>query len=259
MSEAVLQNLDIRQQVSAEEWAIRQDLAAAYRLVANYGWDDMVFTHLSARVPGPDDHFLLNPYGFQFSEVTASNLVKVDLDGNVVLDNGFEVNAAGFTIHSAVHMARHDAGRSCTYTLTLASRYPPCRKACYPLPARPICLPRHCLSRLGRRGLDLDERERVVADLGNKHLMMLRNHGTLALGWHCGFLLHAPLLHRAGLQDSGRGDERHVKYAQSRCHRHDAEYVQQPCILGRPKRYGMAFHATLGRSVGSELPELAVE
>jgi len=109
MSEAILQNMGIRSAVSAEEWAIRQDLAAAYRLVAHYGWDDMVFTHLSARVPGPDDHFLLNPYGFQFSEVTASNLVKVDLDGNVVLSNGYEVNAAGFTIHSAVHMARHDA------------------------------------------------------------------------------------------------------------------------------------------------------
>ena len=75
MSEAVVQNLDICSQVTSEEWAIRQDLAAAYRLVAHYGWDDMVFTHLSARVPGPDDHFLLNPYGFQFSEVTASNLV----------------------------------------------------------------------------------------------------------------------------------------------------------------------------------------
>ena len=110
MSETVLQNLDIRPQVFAEDWAIRQDLAVAYRLVANYGWDDMVFTHLSARVSGPDDHFLLNPYGFKFSEVTASNLVKVDFDGNPVLDNGFEVNAAEFTIHSAVHMARHDAG-----------------------------------------------------------------------------------------------------------------------------------------------------
>ena len=109
MSEAILELNEIKNRVSAEEWAIRQDLAAAYRLVAHYGWDDMVFTHLSARVPGPQDHFLLNPYGYQFSEVTASNLVKVDLDGNLVLDNGFEVNAAGFTIHSAVHMARHDA------------------------------------------------------------------------------------------------------------------------------------------------------
>ena len=109
MSEAILELNEIKNRVSAEEWAIRQDLAAAYRLIAHYGWDDMVFTHLSARVPGPEDHFLLNPYGYQFSEVTASNLVKIDLEGNVVLDNGFEVNAAGFTIHSAVHMARHDA------------------------------------------------------------------------------------------------------------------------------------------------------
>ena len=82
MSEAILELNEIKNRVSAEEWAIRQDLAAAYRLVAHYGWDDMVFTHLSARVPGPQDHFLLNPYGYQFSEVTASNLVKVDLDGN---------------------------------------------------------------------------------------------------------------------------------------------------------------------------------
>ncbi|HBK12128.1 MAG TPA: class II aldolase, partial [Gammaproteobacteria bacterium] len=95
MSEAILELNEIKNRVSAEEWAIRQDLAAAYRLIAHYGWDDMVFTHLSARVPGPDDHFLLNPYGYQFSEVTASNLVKIDLEGNVVLDNGFEVNAAG--------------------------------------------------------------------------------------------------------------------------------------------------------------------
>ena len=91
MSEAILELNEIKNRVSAEEWAVRQDLAAAYRLVAHYGWDDMVFTHLSARVPGPQDHFLLNPYGYQFSEVTASNLVKVDLDGNLVLDNGLEI------------------------------------------------------------------------------------------------------------------------------------------------------------------------
>ena len=91
MSEAV-ELRGIKDQVSAEEWAVREDLAAAYRLVAHYGWDDMVFTHLSARVPGPEDHFLLNPFGFLFSEVTASNLVKIDCDGNVVLDNGHRVN-----------------------------------------------------------------------------------------------------------------------------------------------------------------------
>ena len=129
MSEAILELNEIKNRVSAEEWAIRQDLAAAYRLVAHYGWDDMVFTHLSARVPGPQDHFLLNPYGYQFSEVTASNLVKVDLDGNLVLDNGFEVNAAGFTIHSAVHMARHDALAVMHVHTDAGSPWPACKKA----------------------------------------------------------------------------------------------------------------------------------
>ena len=89
MSEAISSMKSIRDQVSAEEWQVRQDLAAAYRLVAHYGWDDMVFTHLSARVPGPDDHFLLNPFGFMFEEVTASSLVKVDGDGNILLDKGY--------------------------------------------------------------------------------------------------------------------------------------------------------------------------
>src|SRR5439155_7473184 len=95
--------------VSAEEWAIRLDLAAAYRLVAVYGWDDLIFTHLSARVPGPEHHFLLNPYGMLFEEVTASSLVKVDLDGKKVMDSPYQINPAGFTIHSAVHAAREDA------------------------------------------------------------------------------------------------------------------------------------------------------
>ena len=106
MSEAIESTGNVKSQVTEAEWLVSQDLAAAYRLVAHYGWDDMVFTHLSARVPGPDDHFLLNPFGYLFNEVTAANLVKVDLDGNIVLDNGHRVNAAGFTIHSAVHMSR---------------------------------------------------------------------------------------------------------------------------------------------------------
>ena len=109
MSEALSISENIRSQVTSEEWKTREDLAAAYRLVANYGWDDMVFTHLSARVPGPDDHFLLNPFGVLFEEVTASSLVKIDLNGEIVLDNGYQVNAAGFTIHSAIHAAREDA------------------------------------------------------------------------------------------------------------------------------------------------------
>ena len=109
MSEALEIPTDIKSRVSKEEWKIREDLAAAYRLEAHYGWDDMVFTHLSARGPGPDEHFLLNPFGVLFEEVTASSLVKIDLDGAVVLDNGYQVNAAGFTIHSAIHEAREDA------------------------------------------------------------------------------------------------------------------------------------------------------
>ena len=99
----------MQDRVSAEEWKIRVDLAAAYRLVAHYGWDDLIFTHLSARVPGPEHHFLLNPYQLMFEEVTASSLVKVDMSGNPVEPTPFITNAAGFTIHSALHMAREDA------------------------------------------------------------------------------------------------------------------------------------------------------
>src|SRR5438477_4817057 len=97
-----------RAQVTAEEWAVRTDLAAAYRAVALYGWDDLVFTHISARIPGPDEHFLINPYGMFFEEITASSLVKVDLYGRVVLETPHAINPAGFTIHSAIHAARPD-------------------------------------------------------------------------------------------------------------------------------------------------------
>src|SRR5437763_15073044 len=94
--------------VTAEEWAARVDLAACYRLVALFGWDDLIFTHISARVPGPGHHFLINPYGMLFSEITASALVKVDLDGRKVMDSPYEINPAGFTVHSAIHAARED-------------------------------------------------------------------------------------------------------------------------------------------------------
>src|SRR5262249_59481986 len=99
----------LRDKVSAEEWAARVDLAACYRLVHQYGWEDLVFTHISMRVPGTDDQFLINPYGVFFDEITASSLVKIDLEGNKVEDSPFPVNAAGFIIHSAIHGARHDA------------------------------------------------------------------------------------------------------------------------------------------------------
>src|SRR5712672_3157247 len=97
------------QETSGQEWQARVDLAAAYRLVAHYGWDDLIFTHLSARVPGPEHHFLINPYGMMFEEITASSLVKIDLNGNIVTATSYQINPAGFTIHSAVHAAREDA------------------------------------------------------------------------------------------------------------------------------------------------------
>src|SRR5438094_9656586 len=106
---AVPKSSSVRDQISTEEWQARVDLAAAYRLVALYGWDDLVFTHISARAPGPEHHFLLNPYGWLFEEITASSLVKVDLDGNKVMESPHEINPAGFTIHSAIHAAREDA------------------------------------------------------------------------------------------------------------------------------------------------------
>ena len=99
----------VKARVSPEQWAMRTDLAAAYRAVAMYGWDDLVFTHISARVPGPGHHFLINPYGMMFEEITASSLVMVNLTGEKVMESPFEINPAGFTIHSAVHEAREDA------------------------------------------------------------------------------------------------------------------------------------------------------
>lgn len=188
MSEAITESnvvlpQDVRSQVSAEEWRVRQDLAAAYRMVAHYGWDDMVFTHLSARVPGPDEHFLLNPFGYMFNEVTASNLVKIDVEGNIVLDNGFQVNAAGFTIHSAVHMSRHDAHAVMHLHTDGGVAVSSTEEGFLPLNQHALFvyddLAYHDWEGVA---LDLDERERLVADLGEKHLMMLRNHGTLALG-----------------------------------------------------------------------------
>lgn len=182
MSEAV-EFKRIKDQVSADEWAVREDLAAAYRLVAHYGWDDMVFTHLSARVPGPEDHFLLNPFGFLFSEVTASNLVKIDCDGNVVLDNGYRVNTAGFTIHSAVHMSRPDAQAVMHLHTDAGVAVASMECGFMPLTQHAMFV-YHDTAYHEWEGvaINLDERERLVADLGAKHLMILKNHGTLALG-----------------------------------------------------------------------------
>jgi len=173
----------VRDLISPEEWEMRVNLAAAYRAVALYGWDDLVFTHLSARVPGPDHHFLINPYGMLFEEVTASSLVKIDLDGNIVLSTGYPVNGAGFTIHSAVHEAREDA--VCVMHLHTVSGCAVSAQDHGLLPLNQTAmLVRDDLAYHEYEGVafDTDERPRLVADLGDKSMMMLWNHGTLALG-----------------------------------------------------------------------------
>ncbi|HLR18010.1 MAG TPA: class II aldolase/adducin family protein [Alcanivoracaceae bacterium] len=173
---------------SAEEWQVRKELAAAYQLVALYGWDDLVFTHLSARVPGPEHHFLINPYGLLFEEITASSLVKIDQDGNKVdPHNTHTINPAGFTIHSAVHMAREDAQAVLHLHAPDGVAVSAHKEGLLPLSQTAMLCLRH-LSFHDYEGvaLDLDERERLVADLGNKNMMLLRHHGTLTLGTSVG-------------------------------------------------------------------------
>jgi ribulose-5-phosphate 4-epimerase/fuculose-1-phosphate aldolase len=173
--------------VTDEEWAIRVDLACAYRMVAYYAWDDLIFTHLSARIPGPEHHFLLNPYQLMFEEVTASSLVKVDVQGNPVEPTPFITNPAGFTIHSAIHMAREDAQAVMHLHTPAGQAVSAHDEGLLPL-TQTAMLVRNDLAFHDYEGVatDLDERERLVADLGDKGGMILRNHGTLAVGGNVG-------------------------------------------------------------------------
>jgi ribulose-5-phosphate 4-epimerase/fuculose-1-phosphate aldolase len=173
----------LKDKVSDEEWQIRVDLAAAYRMVAHYGWDDLIFTHLSARIPGPEHHFLLNPYQLMFEEVTASSLVKVDVQGNPVDPTPFITNPAGFTIHSAVHMGREDAMAVMHLHTPAGQAVAAHSEGLLPL-TQTAMLVRQDVAFHDYEGvaIDLDERERLVANLGDKGAMILRNHGTLALG-----------------------------------------------------------------------------
>ena len=171
---------EVRSQVTEEEWQMRVDLAACYRLIAYYGWDDLVFTHISARVPGPERHFLINPYGFLFDEVTASSLVKVDLGGNKVMDSPFPVNPAGFVIHSAIHEAREDA-HCVLHVHTVAGVAVSAQKhGLLPISQQSL-FPMASLAYHDYEGLALneDEKVRLVADLGDDSFMILRNHGLL--------------------------------------------------------------------------------
>ena len=183
MTQSSLSIASRENEVSPQEWQTRVDLAAAYRLVAAFKWDDLVFTHISARVPGSENQFLINPYGLMFDEITASSLIRIDAQGNKLDDAAFEVNPAGFTIHSAIHSARHDA-QCVLHTHTLNGIAVSAQQAgVLPLSQQSIFV----LASLGYHayeGVALrdDEKPRLVADLGRNTYLMLRNHGLLTVG-----------------------------------------------------------------------------
>ncbi|MEH6418992.1 class II aldolase/adducin family protein [Pseudomonas sp. CGJS7] len=174
---------DLRGRTDPAEWALRVDLAAAYRLVALFGWDDLIFTHLTARVPGAEHHFLINPYGMGFDEITASSLVKIGLDGQPIGDSPYPVNPAGFVIHSAVHAAREDA-LCVMHTHSLNGiAVSAQREGVLPISQQSLFV----LAALGYHdyegvALNDDEKPRLVRDLGRNTFLMLRNHGLLTVG-----------------------------------------------------------------------------
>ena len=175
---------DVKVRLSAEEWQTRVDLAACYRLVAMYGWSDLVFTHITAKIPDSENQFLINPYGMLFDEITASSLVKIDLAGNKLDgDNPFPINPAGFTIHSAIHAARHDA-KCVLHTHTANGVAVAAQKnGVLPISQQSIFV----LSSLAYHdyegvALNDTEKPRLVADIGDKLFFMLRNHGLLTVG-----------------------------------------------------------------------------
>ena len=173
----------MKDKVSAEEWKLRVELAACYRLVAMYGWTDLVFTHISARVAGPEHHFLINPYGLMFDEITASSLIKVDAECNAMHETEFKVNPAGFTIHGAIHEVRHDV-QCVLHTHTRAGVAVSAQK-CGVLPiSQQSTFVLASLAYHDYEGLALrdDEKPRLQADLGNCKYLMLRNHGLLTIG-----------------------------------------------------------------------------
>ena len=175
--------MNVKQQVSDAEWQTRVDLAACYRLIAMHGWDDLVFTHISAAVPGSEEHFLINPYGLMFEEITASSLVKVNLGGEKVLDSPYPINPAGFTIHSAVHKAREDV--QCVIHTHTRAGVAVSAQVDGLLPLSQVSL--FPLSSLGYHdyegvALNAEEKPRLVASLGSGANLILRNHGLLSAG-----------------------------------------------------------------------------
>jgi ribulose-5-phosphate 4-epimerase/fuculose-1-phosphate aldolase len=184
MTQSTLALPGVKEKVTAGEWQTRVDLAACYRLIALHGWSDLVFTHITAKVPGTDHHFLINPYGMLFEEITASSLVKIDAQGNKLdIENPYPVNPAGFTIHSAIHAARDDA-KCVLHTHTVNGIAIAAQKGgVLPISQQSIFV----LSSLAYHdyegvALNDDEKPRLVRDLGTKTFLMLRNHGLLTVG-----------------------------------------------------------------------------
>lgn len=193
----------LKDTVSPEEWRTRVDLACAYRLIAHFGWDDLIFTHLSARVPGPDEHFLINPLGLMFDEITASSLVKVDIEGRKISPSPWLVNPAGFVIHSCVHKARHDVGAVFHTHSTAGVAVSAQAGGLLPISQTALQL---YLS-VGYHdyegiALEEDEQPRLVRDLGNNKVMILRNHGILSTGSDVAecFLVHFVLEKACAIQ-----------------------------------------------------------
>jgi ribulose-5-phosphate 4-epimerase/fuculose-1-phosphate aldolase len=173
----------LKEVVSQEEWRARCDLAACYRLVALHGWTDLVFTHISAKIPGTEHRFLINPYGLLFDEITASSLIAVDLDGNKLNESPFTVNRAGFVIHSAIHAARDDA-QCVLHTHTRAGVAVSAQKQGVLPISQQSTFVRGSLAYHDYEGVALrdDEKPRLQADIGNANYLMLRNHGLLTVG-----------------------------------------------------------------------------
>jgi ribulose-5-phosphate 4-epimerase/fuculose-1-phosphate aldolase len=241
----------LKGKVSEEEWQARVDLAALYRLVALHGWDDLIYTHISARIPGPEHHFLINPYGMLFDEITASSLVKIDLEGAILQETPYFINPAGFTIHSAIHAARDDA----KYVMHLHSDQGVAvaaqKEGLLPLSQHAlIVLPHLAYHDYEGIALNLDERERLVADIGDKTLMLLRNHGTLAVGstaaecWVGMFFLERACKQQVMALSAGREN---VLFAP------DASRVEVNNVVGRGIGGGLAWPGCL-RRLDRELP-----
>ena len=189
----------IREQVSAEEWQLRTDLAACYRLIAMHGWDDLVFTHVSVRIPGPEHHFLINPYGLMFEEITASSLVKVDMECRPLLPTPYPVNPAGFVIHSTVHAAREDVACVLHTHTTAGVGVSAQQGGLLPISQQASV----ALTSLGYHdyegiAVNDEERPRLARDLGTNTCLILRNHGLLTVGKTVGdAFLHMYTLERA--------------------------------------------------------------